>query len=167
MAAWHTDASAICETIVDSLFLLRKLSRYFQSNSNHSTNLLMRIQWFFGYSGSESSISGISSVETCPVCRLYILNPPTVLGFSQIPAIYLTLIVPWFGLWTLNFLCFLWPVEDMFYGRNHRAARKFPSSSNTADQAAFSFSSDHWAFAGLVEGRQSAFFPISGNIYFW
>ena len=93
MAAWHTDASAIYESIADCPFLLRKFSRYFRSNSNHSTNLLKRIQLFFGYSGNESSISGVSIVETCPSSRLYIPNPFTVQGFSQIPAISLTFIV--------------------------------------------------------------------------
>ena len=68
--------SAILESIALWPFLLLKLSAYFRSNSRQGTSLLSLIQSLFGSSGNEPNISGDSSMETCPVCRLYILSSP-------------------------------------------------------------------------------------------
>ena len=68
--------NAILESIALWLFLLLKLSAYFKSNSCQSNNLLNLIHSLFGSSGNEPNISGNSSMETCPLYRLYVLSPP-------------------------------------------------------------------------------------------
>jgi len=53
---------------------------------SQGTSLLSLIQSLFGSSGNEPNISGDSSMETCPVCRLYILSPPVGARFlARIP----------------------------------------------------------------------------------
>lgn len=80
--------SAIRESIAGCPFLLLEFSRYFRSNSNHGTSLLSRIQSFFGSSDNEPNISVISSMDTCPVCRLYIPSPPQGASSSRISRVF-------------------------------------------------------------------------------
>ena len=57
-----------------------------EAEKNQGTSLLSLIQSLFGSSGNEPNISGDSSMETCPVCRLYILSPPAgARFFTRIP----------------------------------------------------------------------------------
>ena len=66
---------------VKNTILLLKLAASFSSNSRQETNLLSLIQPLFESSADEPNISGDSSIETCPVCRLYILGPPASARF--------------------------------------------------------------------------------------
>ena len=71
----------IRESIAACPFSLSKFFWYFRSNLSYGTSWLSRIQSSFGSNSSDPNISGDSSIDTCPVCRLYILSPPTVARF--------------------------------------------------------------------------------------